>query len=208
MKRARLFSPWFALAFCAFCAFPFQAAEVDRSAVTHNKDAAAASVPANGVVNSHPTAAAGDPLLEALLVELNRSKAQLKMDQVQPPYYIEYRVHDISEYFSEAAFGALREEHNVRGRILRVVVRIGEYKQDSFFGQGGMGETQILPLDYDPIALRHQIWLATDAAYKAAGEAFTEKQAFMKQFAAEANPVDDFARARCLQHRAGQRAEA
>ena len=197
MKRARPFSPWFALAFCAFCAFPFQAAEVDPDlvGVTQNKDAAAASVPANGVVNPHPTAAAGDPLLEALLVELNRSKAQLKMDQVQPPYYIEYRVHDISEYFSEAAFGALREEHNVRGRILRVVVRIGEYKQDSFFGQGGMGETQILPLDYDPIALRHQIWLATDAAYKAAGEAFTEKQAFMKQFAAEANPVDDFARA-------------
>jgi len=28
-------------------------------------------------------------LLEALLTELDRSKAQLKMDQVQAPYYIE-----------------------------------------------------------------------------------------------------------------------
>jgi len=71
---------------------------------------------------------------------------------------------------------------------------IGDYKQDSYYNQG-MGETNILPLDNDPIALRHQIWLATDEAYKAAGEALTEKQAALKQFSAETNPVDDFAKA-------------
>jgi len=49
--------------------------------------------------------------------------------------------------------------------------------------------------DDDPIALRHQIWLATDEAYKAAGQAFTEKQAALKQFSTDVNPVDDFARA-------------
>lgn len=139
-------------------------------------------------------AAAGDPLLEALLTELNRSKAQLKMDQVQPPYYIEYRVHEINAYILDASFGALREEQRTQGRILRVVVRVGDYKQDSYYGQGA-GETSVLPLDNDSIALRHQIWLATDEAYKAAIEALTQKQAFMKQFAADANPVDDFAHA-------------
>jgi TldD protein len=139
-------------------------------------------------------AANGDALLEALLTELDRSKAQLRMDQVQPPYYIEYRVNDVDEYGAEAAFGALREQQRIHVRILRVVVRVGDYKQDSYFGQG-MGETNILPLDDDPIALRHQIWLATDAAYKAAGEALTEKQAALKQFSAEEQPVDDFAKA-------------
>jgi TldD protein len=139
-------------------------------------------------------AATGDALLEALLTELERSRAQLKMDQVAAPYYIEYRVNDVDEYQSEAAFGAIRENQRVRYRVLRVVVRIGDYKQDSFYNQG-MGETNILPLDDDPIALRHQIWLATDEAYKAAGEAFTEKQAALKQFSAESNPVDDFAKA-------------
>src|SRR6267143_3365760 len=59
----------------------------------------------------------------------------------------------------------------------------------------GQGESNILPLDDDPIALRHQIWLATDEAYKAAGEALAEKQAAMKQFSADPNPVDDFAKA-------------
>ena len=139
-------------------------------------------------------AASGDPLLEALLTELDRSKAQLKMDQVAPPYYIEYRVNDVDDYSAEAAFGALRENQRVHYRVLRVVVRIGDYKQDSYYGQG-MGETNILPLDDDRIALRHQIWLATDDAYKSAGQALTEKQAALKQFSAEANPVDDFAKA-------------
>jgi TldD protein len=139
-------------------------------------------------------AAGGDTLLDALLTELDRSRAQLRMDQVAAPYYIEYRVNDVDEYQTEAAFGALRESQRVRYRVLRVVVRIGDYKQDSYYNQG-MGETNILPLDDDPIALRHQIWLATDEAYKAAGEAFTEKQAALKQFSADTNPVDDFAKA-------------
>jgi TldD protein len=139
-------------------------------------------------------AAKGDGLLEALLTELDRSKAQLKMDQVQPPYYVEYRVNEIDDFAAEAAFGALRENQHIHVRVLRAVVRIGDYKQDSYFGRG-QGESSILPLDNDPIALRHQIWLATDEAYKAAGQALAEKQAAMKQFSVDPNPVDDFAKA-------------
>lgn len=139
-------------------------------------------------------AAKGDALLEALLTELDRSKAQLKMDGVQPPYYIEYRVSDVDDYSAEAAFGALRDTQRYRVRVIRAVVRIGDYKQDSYFGRG-QGESSILPLDDDPIALRHQIWLATDDAYKSAVQALSEKQAALKQFSADPNPVDDFAKA-------------
>lgn len=139
-------------------------------------------------------AASGDPLLEALLTELERSKSQLKMNNVDPPYFIEYRVTDIQQYIAEAAFGAMRESQNVHVRLLRVVVRVGDYKQDSYFGQG-MGETTVLPLDNDPIALRRQIWLATDEAYKSATESLTQKRAILKQFTADDRPVDDFAKA-------------
>jgi TldD protein len=138
-------------------------------------------------------AANGDPLLDALLTELDRSKAQLKMDQVARPYYIEYRVNDVDEYQAEAAFGAIRQHERMRYRVLHVVVRIGDYKQDSYYNQG-TGETNVLPLDNDPIALRHLIWLATDEAYKAAGQAYTEKLAALEQFSADAHPVDDFAK--------------
>ena len=139
-------------------------------------------------------AAKGDGLLEALLTELERSKAQLKMDQVQPPYFIEYRVSDVEDFGQEAAFGALRENQRGHFRILRVVVRVGDYKQDGHFGRS-QGESTILPLDNDAIALRHQIWIATDDAYKAAGQGLAEKQAALKQFSADPNPVDDFAKA-------------
>ncbi len=143
-------------------------------------------------------AAKGDPILDALLVELERSKAQLKMDQLDSPYYIEYRVSDIEDFATEAAFGATREEQRAHVRILRAVVRLGDYKQDSYFQQG-MGGNALLPLDNDPIALRHQIWLATDEAYKNAGEALTQKKSILKQFSADEYPVDDFAKASPVQ---------
>jgi TldD protein len=167
-------------------------------ASTHRSDAAkrnndsASNFAASDTSSAH-AAASGDAILEALLTELDRSKAQLKIEQVQAPYYIEYRVNDVDDYDAEAAFGAIRESQRVRVRILRVVVRVGDYKQDSYFAQG-MGETNILPLDNDPIALRHQIWLSTDEAYKAAGEALAAKQAEMKRFSADPNPVDDFSK--------------
>jgi len=72
-------------------------------------------------------------------------------------------------------------------------VRVGDYKQDSFFGQG-QGVMDFMPVDDDVMALRHQIWIATDNAYKAAAEALTAKQAQLKQYSVD-QPVDDFARA-------------
>jgi predicted Zn-dependent protease len=100
----------------------------------------------------------------------------------------------VDDFSAEAAFGALRESSRSRLRVLRVVVRIGDYKQDSYYGQG-LGAASILPLDSDPIALRRQIWLLTDEAYKSAADAYAEKLSALKQFAADPNPVDDFAHA-------------
>jgi TldD protein len=156
-------------------------------------DEAAKNTDAPATAAAHE-AAKGDPLLEALLAELDRSKAQLKMDQVKAPYYIEYRVNDVDGFDSEAAFGALRDSQRSHLRVLRVVVRIGDYKQDSYYNQG-TGSASILPTDDDPIALRRQIWLLTDDAYKSAADAYAEKLATLKQYTAELNPVDDFAHA-------------
>jgi TldD protein len=160
---------------------PSSAADGDRSA----SDAA---------IEKAREVAKGDVLLEALLTELERSTDHLKMDQVKPPYYIEYRVDDVENLDLEAAYGALLSDQRQRLRVLRVVVRIGDYKQDSFYGQG-MGGATIVPLDDDPIALRRQIWLMTDEAYKMAADAYAEKLSSLKQFTADPNPIDDFAKA-------------
>jgi TldD protein len=134
-----------------------------------------------------------DPILQAMRTELDRSKAALKLEGMAAPYYIDYRVIDMDTHAAEAAFGALRTDVRLRFRFLRVVVRVGDYKQDSFFGQG-QGALDFMPLDDDVVALRHQIWLATDNAYKAATESLTAKQAKLKQYTVD-EPVDDFARA-------------
>jgi TldD protein len=143
------------------------------------------------------TESASDPVLRALQVELSRSKAQLKMDNVSAPFYIEYRVFDVDQFEASSAYGALREQNRSRLRLLRALVRIGDYKVDSYYGSG-QGISDILPLDGDELALRHQIWLATDQAYKGAGEALSGKQSLLKQFNVE-QPVDDFAKADAVQ---------
>lgn len=140
-----------------------------------------------------PDGAASDPILRALRTELARSKAQLKMENVDSPFYIEYRVFDVEQFDAGAAFGALREQNRTRLRLIRAVVRLGDYKVDSFIN-AGQGISDILPLDNDELAIRHVVWLATDQAYKRASEAFSNKKAMLKQLNVD-QPVDDFAKA-------------
>jgi hypothetical protein len=141
-------------------------------------------------------AISADPILQAMHEELDRSKSQLKMDNVSAPYYIEYRLSDVDEYDAEAAFGALRQDQRAHARSLRVVVRVGDYKQDSYYGPG-TGVVAFAPLDDDSIALRRELWIATDRAYKMASEALASKKALLSQYTAD-QPFDDFARAPAL----------
>ena len=146
---------------------------------------------------SSSKAASPDPVLQAMREELDRSKSHLKMDNVPAPYYIEYRLSDVEQYDAEAAFGALREEQRVHQRIVRVVVRVGDYKQDSYYGPG-VGVATLGPVDDDATTLRWQLWTATDSAYKAASEALAMKRAALRQYTAD-QPFDDFAHAPALE---------
>ena len=138
------------------------------------------------------TNSSDDSVLQALQEEMQRSKAHLKLEQMASPYYIDYRVFDLSENVAEASFGAISATAHTHLRFARVVVRVGDYKQDSFYGNGE-GTVALVPLDNDIVAMRHQIWLATDQAYKTATEALSAKRAKLKEFTID-QPVDDFAR--------------
>lgn len=143
-------------------------------------------------------AASADPVLAAMLAEMERSKTQLKMDNLPAPYYVEYHVADVDEFDAEAAFGALRLNQQTHVRSLRVVVRVGDYKQDSFGPGAGQGVADRAPLDNDPVALRRALWLATDRAYKTATQALASKKATQSQFSGDQG-FDDFAHAQPLQ---------
>lgn len=177
------------LALC--CSNP---ASAQKSTETASSRASNAPV---SVVGAAPVAAPSDPVISAMREELERSKSHVKMDNVSAPYYIEYRLSDVQEYTAEAAFGALRENQRVHVRSVRVVVRVGDYKQDSYYGPG-VGMVDLAPLDSDSIALRRQLWNATDRAYKMASEALAAKKALLSQYSAE-QPFDDFAKVPALQ---------
>jgi TldD protein len=147
---------------------------------------------------SSPKPAPSDPILQAMREELDRSKTNLKMDNVPAPYYIEYRLSDVEEYDAQAAFGSLLLEQHSHQRSIRVVVRVGDYKQDSYYGPGSVGVADLGPIDNDPIALRWRLWAATDNAYKIASESLAQKKATLRQYTTD-QPFDDFAHAQPLE---------
>ena len=147
-------------------------------------DAASAPVASSVSSNDH-----GDAVLKAMLAELKRSQENLQLGKMQRPYYIEYQVTEIQDNIADATLGALRTDQVNDGRLVRVVVRIGDYNQDSYFGEG-TGAVDVLPIDNDEMALRRQLWLATDKAYKAALGGFTEKEAALKNVQTESDLAD------------------
>jgi predicted Zn-dependent protease len=131
-----------------------------------------------------------DPVLKAMLTELDRSQTQLQLKGFEKPFYIQYRIEDVDDFETKAAFGASQGVNHAHQRIARVIVRVGDYKTDSSGGRGD-GALQLAALDNDPIAIRTALWAATDQAYKAALAAYAQKQAELKQV--ETPPqADDF----------------
>jgi len=121
-----------------------------------------------------------DPLLKAMLQELDRSKTQLQLKGFEKPFYIEYRIEDVETYQAKAEFGASEGSGRSHQRVARVTVRVGDYKTDSSGGRNE-GALQLAALDDDPIAIRSALWTATDQAYKNALSAYAQKQAALKQ---------------------------
>jgi TldD protein len=145
-------------------------------------------------VTKSACAQATDPMLEAMKAELAREQSLLFLPGMQKPYFIEYRMDELSSYDAVANYGALTREESVHQRVVRVSVRIGDYTADSSNSRGD-GNVQLAPEDNDPAALRYALWTATDEAYKAALRAYAAKQANLKRFQTAAT-ADDFSPAK------------
>ncbi|MGP8173355.1 MAG: metallopeptidase TldD-related protein [Terracidiphilus sp.] len=121
-----------------------------------------------------------DPVLKAMLEELDRSKSELQLKGFEKPFFIQYRIEDVDSYETKAEFGASEGSQHNHQRVARITVRVGDYKTDSSGGRGD-GALQLVGLDDDPIAVRSALWTATDQAYKSALAAYAQKQAALKQ---------------------------
>jgi len=131
-----------------------------------------------------------DPVLKAMLAELDRSMSQLQLPGFAKPFFIQYRIEDVDDFQTKAEFGASEGAGRMRQRVARVTVRVGDYKTDSSGGRGD-GSVELAGLDDDAIALRSALWQATDQAYKNALSAYAQKQAALKQVQTQPQ-ADDF----------------
>ncbi len=141
----------------------------------------------------------GDEVMRAMKDEMDRSLSGLRMENQPAPYYIAYSITDVTNTSLRATAGAPVEESTNRTRSLRVDVRVGSYDFDSSrfisldreAGLSAGAASCTLEDNYE--ALRRQIWLATDAAYKRAVSAFSKKKAVF-QNRIETEPIPDFSK--------------
>jgi len=149
----------------------------------------------------HGAAAAADehPLLAILESELRLSMSKLAGPDGSQPYFLQYVVTDQEQVRVEATLGALTEDYASHARVLDVDIRCGDYKLDStrqIRGGGGLdfsrGGGTSLPIEDDPLAALHAIWLTTDGKFKAAVKRLAQVKANLKVKVEEEDPSEDF----------------
>jgi len=131
-------------------------------------------------------------IFRAMRDEIARSMKELHLQSLERPYYVHYAVTDRQQYDIRASFGSLTESKHTSEKRLSVTVRVGtpEFDNTNFFDAGlnffGSSDDEErfrnrqIPADLDYAALRRELWLATDAAYKQSAELYAKKQAALK----------------------------
>ena len=124
--------------------------------------------------------------LRAMREEMERGRL-LRTAGLDLPYFIEYKLEDQVSYSISASLGGLLTARQMHMRMPAVQVRVGAYDLDNtnhlYAGVGGgvRYDQDTWPLDDNLQAFRHNLWLATDRAYKSAVEAFSIKKEILKQ---------------------------
>lgn len=126
-------------------------------------------------VPSHLVFCQDDPLLKIMEKELLREKDGFAKAEL-PPYYIDYRITDLSEAEIKSSFGSLIESQSDKSRILLTSVKVGDYTLDSTHPLDRQSESDILggrgsapsliPYENDDDAIAYSLWRATQHEYK------------------------------------------
>jgi predicted Zn-dependent protease len=144
-----------------------------------------------------------DVIVKAMRDEMARTVTQLRLHDLDRPYFVAYRVKEIDNASVSASLGSLTDSHPTCMRLLSVELRVGDYSLDNsnYLSpknfSGGMSRMfsgiEQVPLDDNYLEIRRQLWLATDAEYKKALEDLSGKRAAL-QTRKEAEHVADFSK--------------
>jgi predicted Zn-dependent protease len=136
--------------------------------------------------------------------ELARSINTLQLQEMSKPYFIAYRMDELTQNAVSAMLGSLTQDQPSRTRLIGVEVRVGDYALDNTnyasladFGSvmGGMfNSISQAPLDDDYGQIRRSFWLATDSRYKKALEDLSAKRSAL-EMRQHSNEPPDFSKA-------------
>lgn len=139
-------------------------------------------------------------IIQAMKDELDRSMKSLAIEHMEKPYYLEYSLWDYRQLSIEGSFGSLIQSGKNHQRILKVGIRVGSYQLDNtgFLDQGSiyssiLGQYEGVVIEDDYNALRRDIWLSTDKAYKDALEQLAGKKAHIKN-QVQTEEIPDFSK--------------
>src|SRR5512146_1734025 len=138
-----------------------------------------------------------DVVMKAMRDELARSMSQLRLEKLDRPYFIAYRVDESAVTTVSATLGDLTGSNSYRSRYLTIQLRVGDYNVDNtnFFSPAAFARSSgaNLSLDDNYGQIRRDIWLATDAQYKEANSALSAKRAVLQRRQGETE-LPDFAK--------------
>lgn len=133
-----------------------------------------------------------EDIMFAMKNELQRSMEELKINDLESPYFIEYKFVEYNASSIRGSLGSIEASNNSKSAYISVGVRVGDYSFDNtnffdvglgFFGSSDDEEGfKKRSVSYEPSInyLRKEFWLATDAAYKQTAELYSKKQAILK----------------------------
>ena len=138
-------------------------------------------------------------LINILSSEIERQMSELKNEEI-PPYYLSYRVNEVTSIRIDATFGNLTESRESTKRTLYVEVRVGTNEQDNTHElrddySSWMDYFQFgvkLPLTNDPDAIRQTLWNETNKKYLKAKDKLAKVKANVAVKVEEEDKSSDF----------------
>ncbi len=138
-----------------------------------------------------------EDIFKAMDVEIKRAMENLKLENLDKPYYISLKLKEVKIKTVHFSFGYEKTRDDSKFRNISVDLRVGspEFDQTNFESQMDyyffdLGSFGLAPTEDSFDVLRQSFWLALDNAYKKAQEKFSKKKGFIERFPQKNYPQD------------------
>ena len=130
----------------------------------------------------HTVFAQGDhPVIDAIQKEVDRNKTLLKMENIDPPFFISYSVMDRYDYNLKASLGSISSYTESHSRFGIPLLLVGDYHRNNLKTPRASAFASSTSLFDNENGIPFSIWRDLDGLYKTSVESFKAKMAVLQQ---------------------------